>query len=365
MNINQKTIIHLDGTELVNVVLSIPCWHTLADITSAASEGFVRHGGVPRATDMLPKECKIPYQDHLKQYLSSIGDPNGFVPRPIIAFGTRNSVQNLWLPVYDASKVPRVLFRRDEPIANTIYQGFCVFHNEGKLHFSIERVRFRRADAEWDIDLIDRDREPTKPLSFVITGQPLLFDGQVTPHHFIAAVTYDQRHAWHLEWEDWQHNERDRQIHSLLMRAMMLDVHSSVQSRAASLMRIASEAGLVVEDCYLHSSISTADNNRIIHLIMMNGSFEEIAREHRRLGARHAILLDNGGSVGLAAWGRRIWNDSFSMGHAVPPEPVFIGNNSYFRPRGHAVVLVELKEDMVEAAFRSRPSGDAAWRSPI
>src|SRR5712664_1544672 len=108
MNISQKAIIQLESTKLSDAILSIPCWHTLADITSTASEGFVRHGGVSRATDMLPKQCKIPYQDHLKQYLSSIGDPNGFVPRPVIAFGTRNSVQSLWLPVYDASKVPRV-----------------------------------------------------------------------------------------------------------------------------------------------------------------------------------------------------------------------------------------------------------------
>jgi hypothetical protein len=361
VNITQKTIIQLEAVEVRDAMLSIPCRERLADTNSAASEGFVRHGGVTKAIDRSPKECKVPYQDHLKQYLTKSGDPLGLIPRPIIAFGSRNSIQNLWLPIYDATGEPQAVFRRDEPLGETIYQGFCAFRDKRKLHFSIERLRFETSNGRSAIELLDSNPAFRGTLEFVITGQPILFNSEVTPHHMIAAVTYDQRQAWHLEWEDWQHNDRDRQTHNLLMQTMMSKLHSSVRERAAALVQIAADAGVGVEDGYLHSSLSTSCDGKMINIAMMHGSFEEIARAHLRLGAHRAILLDNGGSVGLAAWLRRAWLDLQSAGRPVPPEPTFIGNNTYFRPRAHAVVLMELEKDIVERAFHGRERGDIAW----
>jgi hypothetical protein len=267
-------------------------------------------------------------------------------------------MQNLFLPVYDRAQSPRVLFRRDEPLADTVYQALCVLTREAGFEFSIDRIRFERTSDSWSLRLIDREGLEDN-VAFAITGQPILFDDEITPHQVLAAVTYDLRHAWHLEWEDWQQNARDRDTHAALMDCMMTRLRAPVLERAGAMGRIAAQAGLQIQDGYLHSSISVSGDS--LHLVMMHGSFEQVARTHRRLGARRAILLDNGGSVGMATWTRRAWTDAVARGASLPPPPTFVGSGSYFRPRGHAVVLAELKEDILDMPFRRRTRADAPW----
>jgi hypothetical protein len=63
----------------------------------------------------------------------------------------------------------------------------------------------------------------------------------------------------------------------------------------------------------------------------------------------------------MATWTRRAWTDAVARGASLPPPPTFVGSGSYFRPRGHAVVLAELKEDILDMPFRRRTRADAPW----
>jgi hypothetical protein len=301
----------------------------------------------------------MPYSDHLRAFLARLGDFPALVPRAVLGFGARNVVQNLWLPVYDATCTPTVVCRQDEPLGSTTYHAFCFFRIAGALRVAIRRIRFAQVQEQWTVNLVDQGAESIDTLEFAFTGQPILLDGEVSPHDLIAAVTYDLRHAWHLEWEDWQKNPSAFDTHSRLMDVMMSMRESPVGDRARELGRIATEAGLRIEDGYYHSSISVSPDGRTINWMAFQGSFDQIAAAHRNLGARDAILLDNGGSVGAAIWHRRAWAEALKGGRTVPPEPVFFGNNTYFRPRGHAIVLLEFEDDFSELAFR-RPDGQRA-----
>jgi hypothetical protein len=364
MDIFQRTHILLKTADILYPSLSIPRWDVFSDPESSARKGFVRHGGVPRAKDFCPSECKLPYQEHLKRYLIERGDPEGSAPRPILGFGTRNSIQNLFLPVFHGSRQPAVLARVDEPLQDTVYQAFCVFRNGDAFWFAIERLRFIQSEAGgWDAKLLGATHsEPD--LEFAIVGQPILFDGEVTPLHLLAACTYDLRHIWApLRWEDWQRCDSERELHNKMMDVLMSKLTAPIRDRAAALAQIATQAGLAVSDGYLHSSLGISRDGSTLHLLMMNGSLEEIGKAQKALGADRAILLDNGGSVGAAYWSLRVWAEVIRQSQPVPP-PVFIGNNSYFRPRGHALVLLELKSDFTEVPFRERAPGDTAWRAP-
>jgi hypothetical protein len=365
MDIFQRTHIQLEAADILNPSLSIPCWPVFGDEQSDARKGFVRHGGIPSARDFTPRECKPPYQEHLKRYLVERGDPDAGIARPVLGFGTRNSIQNLFLPVFHSGRHPKVLCRQDEPLKDTLYQAFCIFRKDDSMRFAIERLRFiQSGTGGWDVSLIGAG-QPQSELEFAIVGQPILFDGEVTPLSLLAACTYDLRHIWApLRWEAWQKCDSERALHHRLMEVMMSKLASPIQERAAALTRIAAEAGLGVSDGYLHSSLGVSHDGSTLHLLMMNGGLEEIGKAQKALGAYRAILLDNGGSVGAALWSKRAWADASRQGEPVPPPPVFLGNNSYFRPRGHALVLFELKTDFVEIPFRDRPSGDAAWRDP-
>ncbi len=363
MHIKQETIIQIDTVRILQAVLSLPGWDLLSDHASEAARGFVRHGRSTKAKDWVPKDCKKPYQEHLMEFLSVVGESSGTVARAMLAFGVRNTFQNLWLPAYDSSRSQKILCRIDEPLGSTVYHAFCVLRSPNGPRFAIAKIRLHRSGTSSRIEFVDANSPAPEDVLFAFVGQPILFEGEVTPHELVAAVTYDFRHAWHIEWEGWQNNPAHRRVHARLMRVMMSMLTRPTAERAAALARIAIDAGLAVEDRYLHSSISLSPNGKTLNLVMMHGSFDEVARAHRALGSREALLLDNGGSVGAAVWRRQAWLEALSSGRQTPPLPTYVGNNTYFRPRGHAIVFLDLNEDIVEGPFLARSRGDVAWES--
>jgi hypothetical protein len=167
----------------------------------------------------------------------------------------------------------------------------------------------------------------------------------------LAAYTYDLRHVWRLRWEDWQNCPADQVIHTEMMAAFMKHLLEPASDRASALASLATKYSLPVTTDYLHSSIGLTAADDLV-LLMKTASLPELVQKHAHLGSHRAILLDNGGSVGAAYWSRREWQKS---GWAkLRDRPMFIGNGSYFRPRGHAVLITELARDLPEG-----PSAEA------
>lgn len=371
MELYQHTRLRIEPKEIRNAYLSVPRWKEMADTASPANRGFVRHG-CDKAVDHLPKAFKISYAEHVQEYLRSQGDPEGKNKRALIIFGARNGFQNLLLPLFHAKREPSVLHRPDEPLQSATYHAVCAFvpkqANHTNVQFRMERLRFTAGSGWRTVDLDQTSEEEV--MQWAVTGQPILWDGEVPPLALLAANTYDLRHIWHLLWEEWQINQwpecRDhKRIHDELMSSFVAKLESPITERASDLARIAAREGLAVETGFLHSSIGVSANGSI-NLLLMTGSVQDIGRAHKTLGSERAILLDNGGSCGLGIWTMRSWQSGNWLNAETEdlPQPTFIGNNTYFRPRAHATVVMELNSDLMEAPFLPGPMGNAPW-SPV
>lgn len=357
-DIIQKTVIRIRREEIADLHWSVPCWELHA--SAPFNQGMVRHGAVtsvqnprnPTGIDVKPE-----YFRHVEDYLRSKNDPEGAKARPLLVWGARNTFQNLGLPGWQRNRTPRLLQRPDEPCRHWVYQGLCKF-TDGSL--AIAALKFHsRADCSQESEVVfETNQFQTRTAEWVITGQPLLWDGEVPPIDLLAACTYDLRHIWHLQWEAWQNCTHDQIIHTELMAAFMDNLIKPVQERAAILSAIANRHGLAIADSYLHSSIGIRPNGELI-LVVQHGSLTELGYTHKSLGADRAILLDNGGSVGIAFWSKRAWLDKGWQ--KVKNNPVYLGNGSYFRPKGHSVLVAELTEDFIDKPFAPRPSAISPW----
>jgi hypothetical protein len=342
----------------------MPHWEQLAQ--SPFNKGMIRHGGVKSIRNYVKSqsiELKPEYSTHTQAYLDKTGDPDGSIPKSLLIWGTRNTFQNLGLPGWSTNHSPKLLRRPEEPWKSWTYQALCKIKNENRL--SIESVSFRGSLESNEPDSIFRhnaDSEDEKNIEWAVTGQPLLWDGEIPPLELLAACTYDLRHIWHLQWEEWQKNPNDYTVHSTLMDVFMNNLHKPINERAEALSKIAARYGVPISDAYLHSSVGIRSNGDIV-LLLQHGSLTELGNSHKALGSQRAILLDNGGSVGIAYWPKRAWRKSGWSG--VKNNPTYFGNGSYFRPKGHAALVVEIKEDIVERPFSNRPSGLIPWAGSL
>ena len=368
--LTQKTVLIFQPSDLT---LSIPFFDELADHKNPANRGIVRHGGLDHMISNVPKKYKPPYPMHVYRYLEKKGDTKGEKPRSLIVFGVRNTFQNLGLPGWHSEYRYPLLCRPDEPISNWVYFGL-IKYSSGRI--AIERIRFNVKNGK-PLVIVDTEAHNTDQIEYVICGQCLTWEGVITPLSLLSAVTYDQRHCYHLLWEAWQTKRWPKfahhtAIHTELMETFMKLLCEPLTERAAAMSEIAARHALTVTDHYYHSSIGIRDNGELV-LIMMHGSLNDIGYEHHRLGSRRALLLDNGGSVGCALWSKLRWekekwywspyhwqNDRWSSTEQNP-EPKFIGQNSYFRPAGHAVLIAELESDPIAPPLGPRRPGDYAW----
>ncbi len=337
--LRQQTLIRLDPADLVSLVWSVPAWEELT--REPAASGLVRHGGVAQAVNYLPKSMKVAYSEHAASYLQGLGDESGNQPRTLLAFGSRNTFQNLGLPGWHADRMPRLLCRRDEPWAHWEYHAFCGLKDGGA---ELRRIHFEPDPGGQPQHVSGGEgSENFTDVKWAVTGQPLVWDGVVSSVTTLAGNTYDIRHLWALRWEAWQKCPGDFSIYQEMMSCFMRNLAASVTTRGESMLEIAARYRVPPAEGYLHSSLGMTDSGELL-LLMQTGSIIDVANSQRALGARRAILLDNGGSVGVGYWSRYEWQ---RIGWTnLRDRPTFIGNGSYFRPRAHSVVIVELRTDL-------------------
>lgn len=326
----------------------MPAAEHLDDPRNPARAGLVRHGGLGKPTSHVPAHYKRSYRDHLKMFVNQQGSRRAR-SSAFLVLGSRNSFQNLLLPIWLAG---RFIHRLDEPWQTTTYTALCRVQS-GTL--VIQKVRFRESSSG-----IVVKGESGEPVQLAVVGQPILFRSEIPPVPLLAAMTYDQRHIVHLLWEDWQTQALPelrwhRDAHDELMSAFMANLNAPVATRAAALADIVARRGLQEEDGYLHSSLGLTPDGSVV-LLMMTGSLGDHGRMQRRLGAESAILLDNGGSVGAAYWPATA--DPRGLDDVAPR---VIGAGSYFRDSALTTLVFELDRNFLEAPFAPRRPGDDAF----
>jgi len=327
MQTEQQIRVILSPEDFRSMDLSVPHWDAIS--RDPANRGFVRHG-VRRAESQIPREMKPGYAVHAEPYVSQ-GNSS------LLMFGTRNSAQNLFLPAFHANRAPRLLARIDEPWRTETYAAF-LFMRDGTCR--TERVRFA-GDGPASIQvevLYGTHWRETEDVLWLITGQPVLWDGGV-PGVRLCGCTYDLRHIWHLDWQSPSGAGRDTEIHHELMTIMMENLDQGPEARAKLLLDAAEGAGLQIEDQYYHSSLGLAESGEAV-LLARHGSLEKIGRAQARAGASRAVLLDNGGSA------------AYAVRNSEDGRLTVFGNNSYFRPNAHALVVVALNQDYEERPVR-------------
>jgi hypothetical protein len=126
------------------------------------------------------------------------------------------------------------------------------------------------------------------------------------------------------------------------MDSFMTHLHDPVQVRMAAMAEIAARFSLRVQDGYLHSTLGVRENGDLV-LLIQRGSLAQLGSAQMALGARRAILLDNGGSSGYAVWApEKVRRGAFDS-------PVYVGNATYFRPHAHSLGILELDLDSLES----------------
>ncbi len=348
-----KTVIDIPEACLRTARCIMPSVEALMDLTNPARAGFVRHGGVNKAISHVPASYKPAYHVHAQRYLESLSPPDRDARRTVLMLGSRNSFQNLLLPLWMHGNL---IHRSDEPWRTTIYTALCGLAS-GKL--VIQKLRFQESNGS-----IVANGESSESVEWAVTGQPVLFHGDTPPISLLAAMTYDLRHIYHLLWESWQTEmfpefRWHKDAHDELMQSFMKNLDKDVKTRASALNEIAARRALQLEQGYLHSSLGLRRDGAIVSL-MMTGSLDDHGRVHQELGAESAVLLDNGGSVSAAYWSAKNWDPQAFEG-LNPPQPVFFGGGSYFRNAALTALLFDLNEDILEEPFCSRPFGDEAW----
>lgn len=320
--------IQLELRDIAFLDISVPHWSEIAE--APANRGIVRHGNVERASGNIPGRCKLTYAEHARPFLAREAPS-------ILVWGTRNSAQNLLLPMYDARRNPRLLCRFDEPWERATYFALVQW-DDG--HRTIEEVRFCGSWTKCSVEVRQADETwALCPLVWAVTGQPILWDSNIPQIALLAGLTYDLRHTFHLCWEAHQHCETHAKAHREMMDAFMMDLDAPPATRGMKLLELAAEHGIATETGYLHSTVGIGKDGTMI-LVARHGALTMLGETQRQLGAHRAILLDNGGSVGYA------------LCRSADSPPVYMGNGTYFRPHGHAVFVAGLAADLIEAPFR-------------
>jgi hypothetical protein len=334
MDIYQTTALVLKPGEIRAFEWSVPFWDQI--MTTDARKGIVRHGGVRKALNHIPGDYKPEYGVHVRSFVEE-----GAPARMLLALGFRNTgPNNLGLPGYDRRRSLPLFARVDEPWRSWTYFALVMFRDRS---FSLQRVQFRGRNGE-DISLLD-DPPRSSDVLWAVTGQPLAWDGLIPS--CLPALTYDLRHLWRLSWESheqarWPECRHHLEAHSALMDAFMAHLHDPVHVRMSAMAEIAARFSLRVQDGYIHSTLGIRENGDLV-LLIQRGSLAQLGSAQMTLGAKRAILLDNGGSTGYAVW----TPDKVRRGEF--DSPVYIGNASYFRSQAHSLGILELDMDSLES----------------
>ncbi len=276
-------------------------------------------------------EAKWPYEDHLEPLLND-------QPSALLAFGARDGYQNAFKPL---SLDGQLLCRPLEPVNRRAY---AAIYSTAEDHLGIGRAVFR----DGQVKVEGRNQK----VRWAYATTPLIWDGEVVPLPIRLAYQSDLRHEIHIPPSRWATDHAELQA--------MLFQPGEPEELGQAVMVEAAKRGLRQETGYYLSSVGVTRSGDLV-LVTTHGSLASLA-EHQRLhqGADvwRAVVTEEGGSCGCALLqckkdygaedsvlrrdGKIQWESS----------PQFFGTSTYFRNKALALIVLRLRDFVVEAPFR-------------
>jgi hypothetical protein len=239
---------------------------------------------------------------------------------PILAISCRNVLANFRCGAWVRGVTPSFLTVQHEDSSRS----------ERPYHF----LSFR--DGRFSIDEAFPEPSYLNGCSWAISGVPIFWDGEDVENRMLAEMT-DFSHIFKLPRgadPSVTHKSITRwhTLRELAERSLYLP-----RDEAARKFRELTE-GLASQETYLHNCAGVADDGTLI-VIIANASLKEIAAKLAALGARRAIVLDNGGSSSVFYFRN-------------PDSGIQLVAGLHFRPAGTAYIFAVLKNDQ----FSNLPS---------
>jgi len=214
----------------------------------------------------------------------------------VLAIGNGNLLSNLGIVGYikgtDSTRFLKTAWE-DKRITNG-WQYTC-FHcskNPKTGKAGIEKVSFQ-------------DGKPTPDLNhdWIASGQPILWNGIVSNPEDLIAETYDFRHIYQLRATVGSHKEtKDAyekiQEYMSFWMDVFQDGNLTQEMAAQKLKREAYRKAFSIECRYLQNALGV-DRSGNLYVVQKHGTMRDIAQTLKQMGAERAILLDQGGSVGV------------------------------------------------------------------
>jgi hypothetical protein len=292
---------------------------------SNRQSGVLRHGGEPRGIKIINGEeilafskderdrndARI-YHDSIPEHIRNLGlDKN----KNFILDSNGNLGNNFWNVSWEYDKGKRLYCLKDEPFLSRPYTCFIV-PKGGEPR--IQRVAFNELE-----DLIDEDgKNISDEVKWCNYGQQIVKDGKVVPVEDIIEEFYDVRHIFDLrDWADKNDSEGEPRMKRDL--ETMKEIYKGYPDKFKD--NMLRQLGKLERGRHYHNVLGIDDEGIVIY--HSKGKIEDIAERLAKKGVRDAIILDNGGSVGLYA----SWLDGF------------LNKCSYFRPERISYIAFVLK----------------------
>ena len=263
---------------------------------------------------------------HFEKLLTELEREGSTIPpdNPVLGISCRNVLANFRCGAWVRGVTPSFLtVQHEDALRSTRPYHFLAFRSG---RFSIE------------------ERFPTRSYldgcNWAISGVPIYWDGEDVADRMLAEIS-DFSHLFKLPrgadpTVTPESIERWRFLRDVVKQCLYLP-----RAEAARRFREVT-AGLVVQRTYLHNCAGVTDDGKLI-VIIANASLTEIAAKLADLGARRAIVLDNGGSSSVFYFR----NTDLDRGVQLIAGP-------NFRPAGTAYLFAILKGDQ----YSSLPSFD-------
>ncbi len=237
--------------------------------------------------------------------------------QPLMVVSTRNVMSNLRCIAYLAEK-PGYAQVSEEVIPSRPYH-ILGLDRSGKL----------------SIGSFDTHSEDPSQFSWFLSGVPVLWGDGSEEELFQRIVTEasDHSHIWRIHRGNHPFaTDESRKIWEELQSIFVRTLGDPRESAYEDLVSLAEKKNLEREDLYLHNILGVdRDGTRLYQLIGI-GRLEELGQRIHRMGATHAICVDNGGSPVVL---------NYSKGYGHEPIQEFAAPNH--RPMGTAYLVIQLK----------------------
>ena len=311
-------LVFLEHREIQATRLSVPHWDGLAN-----GDGMVRWRG--RAAfekcETALKPHKKPVEVHLRGL--HLLDEQGCPTRPVLCIGNRNLGNNIGFVAWEAGPIGRLLRLQSEPLERRTYGCLCCDRDD---RLSIRTLSFRKGkprSARWT----DLSHE----LKWCASGMRILEEGRIRRVPELAEDAYDIRHLLALDGT----RDADREVLQRIYGdpAGPFDF-DGFKTRAIEEWRVGR-----ARSRYFHNCIGVSGTGVV--LLMAEGTPEQLAERLQSAGCEDALILDQGGSVGLWAWWVLRAEDR-AKDKSAPPRGGFLLAAPDYRPAGTSMLAFVL-----------------------